>query len=230
MSWLPGWGSIGATAWWSTVYFWASIASLMLLGAMEVISHRYSDRKDELVELQQIAEKKVHDEEMSRVRRDAALAIERAARLEKEAAEARLKIAELQQIAPRILSVPAQNSLREALKGIGPLVVHVGTSMPLVHAFDIDSLASQIAGAIALAGWRAQAGVTWGREDRPTGIWIASKEDKEAATASDIIVAELNKAGIVAQRDPQSLGGAKPPVPAGAPPMADIHVLVGTKP
>jgi hypothetical protein len=97
MSWFPGWDTIAGTAWWSGFYFWASIFSLMLLGAMEVVSHRYSERKDELVELQQIAEKKTHDKEMAHVQRDAALAIERAARLEKEAAEARLKIAELRQ-------------------------------------------------------------------------------------------------------------------------------------
>jgi hypothetical protein len=72
VSWFPGWDSITGTAWWSGFYFWASIGSLMLLGAMEVVSHRYSERKDELVELQQIAEKKTHDEEMARVQHDAA--------------------------------------------------------------------------------------------------------------------------------------------------------------
>jgi hypothetical protein len=48
---LPGWDSVDRTAWWSSFYFWASIFSLLLLGATEVLSHRYGKRHDELVTL-----------------------------------------------------------------------------------------------------------------------------------------------------------------------------------
>jgi hypothetical protein len=67
MSWFPGWDSIAGTGWWSGFFFWASIVSLIGLGVGEVISHRYSERKDELVERQQLDEKKQHDEDMARV-------------------------------------------------------------------------------------------------------------------------------------------------------------------
>jgi hypothetical protein len=88
MSWIPGWESIQATGWWSGFFFWASIVSLIGLGISEVASHRFGERKDELVEIQQIAEKDRHDQDIARVQHDAALAIERAATSEKEAAKA----------------------------------------------------------------------------------------------------------------------------------------------
>jgi hypothetical protein len=58
MSLIPGWDSIAGAGWWSTFYFWASIISLIGLGTSEVASHRYSERKDELVGQQQLIEKK----------------------------------------------------------------------------------------------------------------------------------------------------------------------------
>ena len=74
MSWVPGWESIQAAGWWSGFFFWASIASLIGLGISEVASHRFSERKDELVERQQIADKERHDNDIARVQHDAALA------------------------------------------------------------------------------------------------------------------------------------------------------------
>jgi hypothetical protein len=93
VSWIPGWGSVAGAAWWSGFYFWASIGGLIALGIAEIASHRYSDRKDELAVVEQEAIQRRHDEEMARVQHDTAQTIERAAKLEKEATEARAAIA-----------------------------------------------------------------------------------------------------------------------------------------
>jgi hypothetical protein len=81
-----------------------------------------------------------------------------------------LKIAELQSIAPRVLSVSTQTKLRENLKPFAPLVAVMGTTQPLRHAFDVDSLEAQLAGVLALSGWTANAGTTWGGDERPSGF------------------------------------------------------------
>lgn len=130
-----------------------------------------------------------------------------------------LKIAELRQIAPRILSVPTQNQMREKLTPLGPLVALIGTTQPLRHALDIDSLGSQIAGVLALAGWKATDGATWGSTDRPVGVWVSAREgDARAAAAVDIIVSELNASEIIAHKDPKPFAGPKPAPPVEPPP------------
>ena len=52
---------------WSNFYFWAGIAALLALGVFEVFSHRYTERKDELVAQQQDETQRRHDEEMARL-------------------------------------------------------------------------------------------------------------------------------------------------------------------
>jgi hypothetical protein len=52
MSWWPGWDSITGSHWWSNAYFFASIVSLILLGVFAVVSHRYSERTDELTAIE----------------------------------------------------------------------------------------------------------------------------------------------------------------------------------
>jgi hypothetical protein len=125
-----------------------------------------------------------------------------------------LKIAELQAIAPRVLPVPAQNRMREKLVPFAPLAVEMGTTKPLRHAFDVDSLETQIAGIFALAGWTASPGTTWGTDERPIGVWVSVREgENDAGTAADVIVNELKAAGIDAQKDPKPFAGPKPPMP-----------------
>jgi hypothetical protein len=103
LSWIPGWDSIASTGWWSGFYFWVSIAALIGLGVAEIASHRYSERKDELAAIEQEAKDKRHDEEMTKAQHDAALAIERAAGLEREAAILHLELdREIQKRAQRI--------------------------------------------------------------------------------------------------------------------------------
>jgi hypothetical protein len=72
MSWIPGWDSIASAGMWSGFYFWMSIGALIGLGVFEVASHRYSERKDEMVAVEQEAIQRRHDEDMTRVQHDAA--------------------------------------------------------------------------------------------------------------------------------------------------------------
>jgi hypothetical protein len=48
--WLPGWSSVAATDWWSTLYFWVSMVSLALLLITETLSHIYGERHKTLVD------------------------------------------------------------------------------------------------------------------------------------------------------------------------------------
>ena len=79
MSWIPGWQTAADADWWSSVWFWVSIASLMLLGVSEVISHRYSERKDELSTKQQEVAERQHNDTIAALQLQTAQAIARAA-------------------------------------------------------------------------------------------------------------------------------------------------------
>lgn len=81
MGWIPGWDSVASTHSWSNFYFGASICALILLGIFEVISHRYSERKEELAAAEQDSTQRRHDEEMARLHLETAKANERAAEL-----------------------------------------------------------------------------------------------------------------------------------------------------
>jgi hypothetical protein len=67
MSWIPGWDSIAGSYWWENFYFWVSIVALLLLGGAEVISHRYTQRKDVLTAIEQSDTQRRHDEEIARL-------------------------------------------------------------------------------------------------------------------------------------------------------------------
>jgi cell division protein FtsL len=93
MSWMPGWDSITGANLWSNIFFWSGIFALLFLGISEVVSHRYTERKDELASEQLAATERRHNEEMSRLRLETAKANERAAELERENLEIRQKVA-----------------------------------------------------------------------------------------------------------------------------------------
>lgn len=142
MSWIPGWDSIAAATWWSSFYFWAGIVALLSLGISEVISHRYSERKDELVSEQQAAADRAHNEEIARLHLETADANARAA-------EASLALAQFK--AARSLSQEQQQRIADKLKqfagtmfdaAIGPK----GDPEPLYLIRDISS-------ALLLARW-----------------------------------------------------------------------------
>jgi hypothetical protein len=85
---------VAGTHAWDNAFFWGSIIALILLGAMEVASHRAAQRKDELTEQQQTETQRRHDEDMAALHlqaagleKQAAAANERAALAEQKAAE-----------------------------------------------------------------------------------------------------------------------------------------------
>ena len=98
MGWIPGWDSIASAGWWSGLFFWGSIISLIGLGISEVASHRYSERKDELVERQQLVEKKEHDDEIARLHLEAANATKEAARVSLESEQLKADNLSLQKV------------------------------------------------------------------------------------------------------------------------------------
>lgn len=127
----------------------------------------------------------------------------------------------LLRVAPRIVSGSEQKRIRDKLKPFGPLVVAIGSTPPLTHTLDIESVESQMADLFRSAGWRSNApGTAWNVEnDRPSGIWISVREGEiGAAAAADILVSELNAIDIVSHKDPKPLSPPKPPKPPLPPP------------
>jgi hypothetical protein len=108
VSWIPGWQTTADAGWWSNFWFGASLCSLAFLGICELISHRYSERKDELAAQQQTDTQNQHDDDIARLQLQAAQAHERAA-------EAELKLEQLRkQLGPRQLN---PETFRKAMEG-----------------------------------------------------------------------------------------------------------------
>jgi hypothetical protein len=89
---------------------------LLALGVFEVFSHRYTERKDELAAQQQDETQRKHDEEIARLHLETAQIQERAAQLEKEAAEARLSLTRLQTPRATLLTNATLDTIAEKLK------------------------------------------------------------------------------------------------------------------
>jgi len=115
VSWILGWETITGAGWWSGFYFWASIVALILLGITEIASHRYTERKEFLVAQEQDAKDKQHDEEMARLHLETAKITEKAAQLEKEAADSQLKLATLRTPRARLLTDNVLDSIADKL-------------------------------------------------------------------------------------------------------------------
>ena len=169
MGWIPGWDSVASVGWWSGFYFWISIACLIGLGVAEVASHRYGERKDELAAVEQDAKDKRHDEDMARLQHEAAQATERAAKLEKEAAGARLEQERLKQL------VVWRSIPNDSAQILASLLAKKPTEIRLmVVANDPEAmqLASQITTILDTAKWKANAvAASWGNL-LPIGIHI----------------------------------------------------------
>jgi len=140
MGWAPGWDSVASAGWWSGFFFWASIISLLLLGVNEVVSHRYSERKDELAAEEQRKEKDRNDLEIARLHNETAIA-------QRTTEELRRENLELQRaISPRILEISAP---------LFALRKYEGTEVRLSNADDPDAkiLAGALMSALRGAGW-----------------------------------------------------------------------------
>jgi hypothetical protein len=119
MSWIPGWNSIAGAHGWENFFFYAGIIALILLGIMEVASHRAAQRKDELTEQQQTETQRRHDEEIARLHLETAQANERAARIESNNLALRTTLDEIEgKIAPKSLSEKDIEEIGASLKNI----------------------------------------------------------------------------------------------------------------
>ena len=150
---------------------------------------------------------------------------------EKMAMEARLKIAELQAVAPRIILPSRQNEMRAVLSAFSGLNVEVGTTNPLQNTSDVTSLGGQIAGILTLSGWQARGPVTWGTSlFPPSGVTVnAAEGNAKAAAAAEILVRELEKISIKASVRigmAMDLGDGVSIRPSG---NGEVVVLIGTK-
>lgn len=150
MSAIPRWDSIAGANWWSNFYFWASIFALILLGITEVVSHRYSERHDELSAIEQEATKKANDDEIARLHSDAASANERAGILENEAAQARLELSKLKQ--PRDVDFGAFNRAMAGVS-VGRIEIEYGSGT------DSPWLAQRLTVAFGALGWQIPEGM-----------------------------------------------------------------------
>jgi hypothetical protein len=226
MSWIPGWDSIEGANWWSNAYFWAGICALLFLGVFEVISHRYSERKDELISKQQDDTQRRHDEEMARLHLETA---EANAKAESERL-ARAKIEE--RLAPRRLTDAQSFALGDKLK---PFSVDSADLFLFGESGENIQLIGPISFALSTAGWRTR---IWHVQGGGFfGVLVQSSTDASDAEqrAVDALVEGLNAEGIETRKQtsfsrshwyPAVIG---PPVPDIAD-RARIRVLVGTKP
>ena len=250
MSWFPGWDSIANAGIWSGVFFWLSIVSLISLGITEVISHRYSERKDELVERLQLDEKKQHDDEMARLHLEASKADERVA-------EANLKATELQAdnlalqtaMLPRRVGGIGINEPPKAREWFAGMEAFADTEFIVVAADDAEArdLANEIVVVLRLFGCtkaHINSNRTTGRfpdgvsVSYPTGRpWTQDQPNQpwfEWAKAAEMLANSLTKAGL-AVGDRQISRYGFTPVAAGitasfVPVREGVLVLVGPRP
>jgi hypothetical protein len=251
MGWVPGWESIQATGWWSGFFFWASIVSLIGLGISEVASHRFAERKDELVERQQIVEKERHDTDIARVQHDAALAIERAAVLEKEAETARASIAAANaraaeasqkaaeaQLALEKFRAPRKLSSEQQTTIVGIISQFSGQKFDMaVNSGDPEAgfLLDTIESILTRAGWQQVdwkgGDIVFSRPQRPVigiismvGVFAQMERDKAQAfeAAAVMLMGSLNLEGIASKAEAGSIAAAE---------NKDVmHIMVGKKP
>jgi hypothetical protein len=150
---LPGWGSLPAV---TRFHNWAEMAGIVILAFLviaEVVSYKYGQRKDDLTEQQQEATNQRHDEEMARLHVEAADANERAAKLENEAAQARVEQERLKaQLAGRTISPDISAQLERLLSQ------HSGKINVQWSANDTEAqyLAIQIGNVFGKANWEVR--------------------------------------------------------------------------
>jgi hypothetical protein len=229
VSWIPGWDTIAATGWWSGFFFWASIVSLIGLGISEIASHRYSERKDELVTQQQLTEKKQHDDQIARLHLETANADARAAEANKKANEAqerteaeRLQRIKLeQQVAPRRFG---PENLKEASQKLTGLAGHLAN----VSSYSLDLESALFAGQIVDLLKNAGLAVTDNRSSiLPMGGFSIgvhmSGSDKKAVEEVALVLWAFSNAVVKIDAAPSPLQGQDAAT-------SPISILVGAKP
>jgi hypothetical protein len=198
MAWFPGWETVESTHWWSNFYFGASIVALIMLGVFEVISHRYSEREGDLAADELAKAQQHYDTEIARLHLASSEANERAAKLEKEAADARLEIVRL--TSDRVIDI------EKGERVIAKLFPYRGQSVSFDVAFDVESarLLKIVQSIFKDAGWviippqrshlRTEgAGVVWETGVRVTYTQDAPENIRELA---GVVASAFNEEGI----------------------------------
>ena len=196
----------------------------MFLGVSEVVSHRYGERKDELVSKEQAATDRRHDEEMARLHLEAAKANERAAEANNRAQQAALALEKYK--APRRLTAKVKAKIASDLKSFG------GTTfvMSAVGPEPID-LAIDTADALAAAGWQWKdcysSGIATNLPGRHSVGSVALNGtvvkvfNPAALAAKDALVKALDAPQFEGTRDESTN------VQSGTP--TDVMIMIGTK-
>jgi hypothetical protein len=228
MSWIPGWDSVTGANAGSNFFFWASIGGLILLGICEVVSHRYSERKDYLAAQGQDATQRRHDEEMARLHLETATISERAAKSE-------LEVARLSTPRVRLLTPEAVASVVEKLRPFGR------TKFDIAHANvgrEQWDFLWQLEPIFSKAGWifadwvglNVFGKINWTLQMHVYGLANVSNVSIELSPegrdkllpAANALVEALNEIGIVTRLEEPPISGVSGTTDA-------IHVLVGAK-
>ena len=225
MSLIPGWDSITGAATWSNGWFWVSIGALILLGVSEVVSHRYSERKDELATQAQTALQEQHDQQIAQLNLQTANANARAAQANERAAKAELDLAKFR--APRSLTAEQRQRIIDRIKSFAgqkyALSVAAGS-----EASDFLCVLDSV---LTAAGWRKHEPFGFLKTDTDCGpadvnilsdvhIRVAVGASSETGASADALGNALLEANI------QVKGGRDP---TNIPDKTVVMVMVGIK-
>jgi hypothetical protein len=219
MSWIPGWDSIAAASWWSSFYFWAGIGALLALGISEVVSHRYSERKDELVSEQQVAADRAHGEEMARLHLETAQANERAAEANRTAEAERLARLKIEaRLAWRVLNDEAKARVTASMKPFAGRQFAVITYRDDPEANNLGAALRQSLEAAGLTYLRFEP-LDW--LDTGVSVEVTNPPKKALLLAANSLARALNSEGIATKEVHHEKYGQHPLV---------LFVVVGKKP
>ena len=223
MGWIPGWNSIAEAEGWSSFYFWLSIICLIGLGVAEVASHRYGERKDELVAVQDAAKDEQHDQDMARVRQDTAQATEHAAQLEKDTAALNNQNLILQKqiiatehaLADRFIWYDQRPAFQAALSKYPGMTARLW--MYPASSSDTFTLGMTITGLMMGAKWQAALWDLHTASPVPRVQVLYRKSVPNSKEAADALVAGLRNAKIEFVGDPIAMEANEPVTTPPAP-------------
>ncbi len=234
---LPGWDSLPTV---TRYHSWAEIIGIVVLAVLvvaEVVAYKYGHRKDDLTEQQKIFADRRHDEEMTRVQHDTAQALERAAQLEKDAADSKLELARLSTPRVKLLTSDAVASLVDKLKPFAGTKFDVGHAPNGREQWD---LLWQLEPVFAKAGWifvdwngekfRTFGKLNWTMQVHMYGyanvsnvsIELSPENREKLLPAANALAEALNSIGITAVVEGGIISGTSATNHA-------IHFLVGPK-
>jgi type IV secretory pathway VirB6-like protein len=211
---LPGWNSIQTTGALAQLFFWISIAALVLVGIAQVLSYRYGEQHDLMANQQHAAQQRAADEHVALLHRKVSVlttkveqarastadANARAEETEQELAGANDRAQGAQQAllrlkAPRTLSEEALRNFKAALKPFAGQPWAVTTFWELKEPVNFATL---LFGPLNSAGWKYDDS---GRKGLlPEGlagveVLVQQRADTKVKAAATALVAALNKYG-----------------------------------